>query len=222
MKRISLLIFISFTISCVNTRIIRYENVIRSSKPVNYPIEILESSNVNRQYKVIGLVQANAGKLHSVEDTIEHLKRQARKMGGDALMDLQQGSATGGVIAPVGKMYYYGNVRENWAAKVIVWENTKTNNDDLDFLINVKKPVYLDILKIINDYLLIYNTESTPIRIGQVLNIVRYKNPNNLYDGINSIGTAKAVKIKENKVAMEYILLNEKDTLTIQDKIEYK
>lgn len=107
---------------CVSTRSIRYETIVRPPKPSDYPIEILDLSNINRPYKVIGIVQANAGKLHSTDDTIEHLKAEARKMGGDALIDLQQGTSKGGVIVPAGDMYVYGNVREIWSAKVIVWE----------------------------------------------------------------------------------------------------
>ena len=208
--------------SCVNTRCIRYENIPRSSKPANYPIEIIESTKINRPYKVIGVVQANAGKLHSVDDTIEHLKKQAREFGGDALLDLQQGSTKSGVIAPVGKMYYYGNVRENWTAKVIVWEKAKTSNDDFDFLLNDKKPVYLSIKKIMNNYLLIHSSNSTPIKLGEMLNIIRYKNQANRDLGYTSIGIAKVVKIKDIKVVMEYKLINEKNTLTFQDNIEYK
>ena len=116
-----LIIILVFT-GCVNTRVIRYETIVRQPKPKNYPIEIIDPANIKRPYKVIGIVQANAGKLHSVEDTIKHLKNAARKMGGDALIDLQQSPAKGGVVAPAGNLYVYGNVREIWSAKVIVWE----------------------------------------------------------------------------------------------------
>jgi len=119
---LSLLIIVLMS-GCVSTRSIRYETIVRQPKPSNYPIEILDPANINRPYKVIGIVQANAGKLHSTKDTIEHLKAEARKMGGDALIDLQQGSSKGGVVAPAGNMYIYGNVREIWSAKVIVWEH---------------------------------------------------------------------------------------------------
>jgi hypothetical protein len=116
------LLIIVLILGCVSTRSIRYETIVRPPKPSDYPIEILDLSNINRPYKVIGIVQANAGKLHSTDDTIEHLKAEARKMGGDALIDLQQGTSKGGVIVPAGDMYVYGNVREIWSAKVIVWE----------------------------------------------------------------------------------------------------
>jgi len=121
-QKFAALLILVIISGCVRTRSIRYETIVRPPKPLDYPIEILDRANINRPYKVIGVVQANAGKFHSVEDTIEHLKAEARKMGGDALIDLQHGPSKGGVIAPAGNMYYYGNVREIWSAKVIVWE----------------------------------------------------------------------------------------------------
>ena len=116
------LLIIVLISGCVSTRSIRYESIVRQPKSPNYPIEILDPPNINHPYKVIGIVQANAGKLHGTEDTIEHLKAEARKMGGDVLIDLQQGPSRGGVVALAGDMYVYGNVREIWSAKVIIWE----------------------------------------------------------------------------------------------------
>lgn len=105
---------------CVKTRSIQYETYARPAKSPDFPIEILDAADISKPYKVIGVVEANAGKLHSSTDTINHLKRQARAMGGDALMSLQRGAGAG-MITPVGSSYMYGNVREIWSAKVIVW-----------------------------------------------------------------------------------------------------
>lgn len=125
MKRIAQCILVCFLVlgacGCVNTRCIRYETSARSPKPSDFPIEILDAANIVKPYKVIGVVEANAGKLHSPTDTINHLKRQARAMGGDALLNLQHGPGAG-MIMPVGSSYMYGNLREIWTAKVIVWK----------------------------------------------------------------------------------------------------
>jgi hypothetical protein len=104
-----------------STRSIPYQNNAEAPKAVGFPIEIFESSQVNRPYKTLGIVQGNAGKRHNVKDTLEHLKSEARAMGGDALIDLQLGPSRGGVITPVGNSYVYGNLREVWSAKVIKW-----------------------------------------------------------------------------------------------------
>ncbi|MBW1754018.1 MAG: hypothetical protein JRF60_07965 [Deltaproteobacteria bacterium] len=127
MKRIAQCVLVFFLVlwayGCVNTRCIRYETSARSPKPSDFPIEILDGTNIGKPYKVIGVVEANAGKLHSPTDTINHLKREARAMGGDALLNIQHGSG-GGMVVPAGTIYMYGNLREIWTAKVIVWKKT--------------------------------------------------------------------------------------------------
>jgi hypothetical protein len=121
MKRMVIVILLLSLAACVNTRSIPYETISRPAKPDNYPIEILDVVNISRPYKVIGVVEANAGKNHSPPDTIEHLKQEARKMGGEALIELQRGAGAA-MLIPSGNAYVYGNVREIWAAKVIVWQ----------------------------------------------------------------------------------------------------
>jgi hypothetical protein len=117
----SLLVILCVALGCVNTRSIPYESASRASKPPDYAIEIVESSQLSRPFKVIGVVQANAGKLHSVKDTLEHLRTAARKMGGDALIDLDQGPAKSEAMGP-GKRYSFDDTaRELWSAKVIVY-----------------------------------------------------------------------------------------------------
>jgi hypothetical protein len=113
-------LFILIASGCVNTRSIQYETNVRSAKSPDFQVEILDEVNISRSYKVIGIVEANAGKLHSPTDTINHLKSKAREMGGDALTGLQRGAGAG-MITPMGSSYVYGNVREIWSAKVIVW-----------------------------------------------------------------------------------------------------
>jgi hypothetical protein len=121
MNKLAIVSLLLFLAACVNTRSIPYETQARPAKPDSYPIEILDVLNISRPYKVIGVVEANAGKHHDPADTIENLKKEARRMGGEALIALQRGAGAG-MIIPSGNTYLYGNVREIWAAKVIVWE----------------------------------------------------------------------------------------------------
>lgn len=109
---------------CVTVRSIPYDTTARQPKPNDFPIPILESNSTNRPYIVIGVVQANAGKLHDPRDTLEQLRQAAREMGGDALMDLQQGSSGSTVVEPMGNGFVAANPREIWSAKVIVWNET--------------------------------------------------------------------------------------------------
>lgn len=128
-----ILFFIILIASCVKTRVIRYETIYREPKPANFPIELYESNNITRPFKVIGLAQANAGKLHSTKDTIKHLQNIARKMGGDALLDLGIRDSTGRMVSRVGYGYVSGSAREIWTAKLIVWldkDNKKTLKDN--------------------------------------------------------------------------------------------
>lgn len=97
MKSLSVLYVVALLSGCVSIRSIQYETITRTPKPPDFPIEILDTANINRPYKVIGLVQANAGKRHNTADVIEQLKSEARKLGGDALIDLQQQPIGAGV-----------------------------------------------------------------------------------------------------------------------------
>ena len=114
-------IVLPLIISCVNTRTVRYETSDRPPKPVDYPLEIYDSVNLTKPSKVIGIVQANAGKLHDPAYTLEYLKVEARKIGGDALIDLAAGPSAARALTQVGSTYVAGSVREIWTAKVIVW-----------------------------------------------------------------------------------------------------
>ena len=117
----TLLVILCASVGCVSTRSIPYETGSRAPKPSDYAMEIVESSLLNRPFKVIGVVQANAGKLHSVKDTLDHLRAEARKMGGDALIDLNQGPAKSEAMGPGKRYSFEDTVRVMWSAKVIVW-----------------------------------------------------------------------------------------------------
>lgn len=124
-----LLVLVFVLASCVSTRSIPYETTSRAAKPQDYPMEVVESAGLSRPHKVIGVVHVNAGKLHSVKNTLEHLRTDARKMGGDALMDLQQGPVKRNVPGPLGSYRFEDSVREDWSAKVIVWTDKIQSNE---------------------------------------------------------------------------------------------
>lgn len=107
----------------VNVRCISYESTPRTPKPQDYVIEIVDLKDIDNPYKVIGEVDANAGKKHDTNDVLEKLKKAAKKMGGDALIELQS-QPIGGGVPYQGGMIYSGHIRDLWKAKVIVWEKT--------------------------------------------------------------------------------------------------
>ena len=93
----------------------RYE-----SKPDNYPIEILEVKKIDREYKIIGKIHTTLEANQAVAEAIERLKQMARKIGGDALVDLHKESVSGTVELGVGASRYR-NRKIYLTAKVIVW-----------------------------------------------------------------------------------------------------
>jgi hypothetical protein len=106
---------------CVSVKSVPYETTARAPKPDNFPIELYESKDIEKPYKVIGIVQADAGKRHSVAATLEKLRSAARRMGADALIDLSNQPIGGGVPSNGGTIYS-GHVRDLWSAKAIVWK----------------------------------------------------------------------------------------------------
>ena len=121
MKRWHLLLVGVAIAGCVSSKAIQYSASGRLPKPKEFPIEIIDMANVKRPYKVIGLVQVDAGARFNLTNPIERLKGEAKKLGGDALIELQQQSIGVGTFSRSGGTYG-GHARDLWTAKVIVWE----------------------------------------------------------------------------------------------------
>ena len=124
-KKLTICIALVVLSGCVSVSVksVPYETMARTPKPDGFPIEILESKGITKPYKVIGLVQINAGKKHSVADTLEKLRSAARQLGADALIDLSNQPIGPGVPTSSGGTIYSGHVRDLWTAKAIVWES---------------------------------------------------------------------------------------------------
>ncbi len=106
---------------CATTRSVLYEKTALPPKPSDFKIEIFSREGLNRPYKVIGIVIASTGLLHAFQDAVEHLQADAKKMGGDALIDLTQGLPEGEAM-PSGGWFIFGERGEIWSARVITWE----------------------------------------------------------------------------------------------------
>jgi len=91
---------------CAYTDSVQFDSIVREPKPDDFPIEILDKDDIERAYKVIGYVNSSGGEFNVDSYAINNLKKNARKMGGDALIDLKF----------LSENYIY-------EAKVIVWEN---------------------------------------------------------------------------------------------------
>lgn len=122
-RYITFLSFMLILTGCVSVRSVRYESAARPPRP-DCPIEILDVKDVNRPCRIIGRVEAAADERISLSRVMNKLRDAARKMGGDALADLQHQSVATGVPVSQDNSLYFGYVRDLWSAKVIVWEKT--------------------------------------------------------------------------------------------------
>ena len=90
------------------------------SKPDNYPIEIFEVKKIDRKFKIIGTIRTPLERNQAATEAIEKLKQMARKIGGDAVVDLHEESVSGTVELGVGAARYRSR-KIYLTAKVIVW-----------------------------------------------------------------------------------------------------
>ena len=90
------------------------------SKPNNYPIEIYEEKKIDQEYKIIGKIRTPLERNQALPEAIEKLKRMARKIGGDALVDLHEESVSGTVELGVGATKFRSR-KIYLTASVIVW-----------------------------------------------------------------------------------------------------
>jgi hypothetical protein len=103
----------------------------RRPRASDHPIEVIESGVPERPHEVIGSVIARVkqspytGKVWPRDRILERLKKETRKLGGDALIHLtvRPQSSGGDYLAPDG--VYRSGSSEIWSALVIAW----TEND---------------------------------------------------------------------------------------------
>jgi hypothetical protein len=121
-KSLFMLGSISMMFSCIHSKSIDYSSVKRMPKAENFPIEILDPQSIRRPYKVIGSVQVNAGSRFNIKDPIEELRKEARQMGADALLEPQQTPIGIGIANSNGGVYN-GHARDLFICKAIIWNN---------------------------------------------------------------------------------------------------
>lgn len=111
----------------VNSRGYRYDDVRRTPRASDHPIPIIaDPAGLDRPYVIIGMVQADPGSMAGIADRElqEGLRQEARKMGGDALINLQRKSDLRG--HPSGRAMHPNADRESirfiWVAEVISYD----------------------------------------------------------------------------------------------------
>jgi hypothetical protein len=122
----ALLLLLSIGCATIVTDATRTEAVARPPRPPDYPIEVIHGDLPAWPYRVIGSVRARV-KLSEERDKIappakvlEALKKEARALGGEALLGLNVKPVSGGgnYVDPRGVLRL-GN-SELWTALVIV------------------------------------------------------------------------------------------------------
>ncbi len=88
-----LTICLGMTACAWKIRSMSYDGVERMSKPADHPVPIIaDRSSIDQPFVIIGLVEADPGNLATLgeREMLNAMKREARKMGGDALINLQR------------------------------------------------------------------------------------------------------------------------------------
>jgi len=127
--KVAVFVFTMCGISCFRSGNVQHDstqNVTQENPPK--PIEILDSAKIDRPYEIIGFVQAKASRGGNLADTIEQLKEEARALGGDAIVDVQEGQSRKGIVVPIGNVFVVKH-KNMWNAKVIKWKINKKKAD---------------------------------------------------------------------------------------------
>jgi hypothetical protein len=107
-----LLIVPVFLVDCAKTETIRYDEVKRAPKPESYKMKLYPEGATPKEYKEIGEVKMEASLNHPKEEIIKSLKKEAKKIGADAIVGLQELESS-------------DSMKQSWAAKAVVWTDKK-------------------------------------------------------------------------------------------------
>ncbi len=77
----------------------------------------------------------------------------------------------------------------------------------------------LPIVKIVDQYFLVYQTDEKAIKVDDVFSIIRFKSQDSQSSDFSIIGSGKVVKIEGDKIALNFLLTEKKDSLLITDMI---
>jgi hypothetical protein len=109
-----LLIVPIFLMDCTKTETVKYDEVERTPKPEDYEMAVYTEAGAPGEYKVIGEVRMEAYVGDPKEEVIKNLKSQARQLGADAIVNMQQLKSQNQAI-------------QRWEAKAIVWTDKEAD-----------------------------------------------------------------------------------------------
>ncbi len=102
---------------CISTQKMQFDRAFDPTAGDSRNVEVLDSANVKRSYKVIGIVEADAVADYGLNNVLSALKLEAKKMGGQAVIDVQR-------VPMYSKTFWDGLFPsgQRWSGKVITWE----------------------------------------------------------------------------------------------------
>lgn len=114
--------------SCSYSDRVSYE---RSNRPATSPesIEVYDSGNLSRPYKVIGIVGSES---LSMQSALDLMREEAAQLGADALLDFGPNGGQSGVTMLQNRIPGGSSRNTGFSAKAIVWEtnNSSGNNSE--------------------------------------------------------------------------------------------
>jgi hypothetical protein len=106
-----LLIAPMFLMDCTRIETVKYDEVVRPTKPDDYQIEVYTEAGAPREYKVIGTIYVEANM--SNPEIVKKIKSEARKIGADAIVNM--------------KNYGPSGMKQHWGATAIVWTDKESD-----------------------------------------------------------------------------------------------
>ena len=121
----------------VDTQAFRYDEIERAPKPKDHPVPVVaDTTRLTRPFLIIGMVQSESGSVEGIGDRElkEGLRREARKLGGDALINLERrpmgAPARHGVERGIYRDERPPKVEFRWVAEVITFDVPASTDPD--------------------------------------------------------------------------------------------
>jgi hypothetical protein len=122
LKRVILLLLATGMLGCTYGNKVAYDSVKRAQKSPDQ-IQVFETRDVKRPYRVIGLVSSDSYYMHSA---LKSIRKEAGELGADAIIDFgPNGNQTGmgyGYGTGAGMMGIGASYNTGFVAKAISWE----------------------------------------------------------------------------------------------------
>ena len=215
---LSLFLILLLFLGCASTGVVLLDDTIKYTPSENVEILI---EKPKRPYKVIAKLETKGIKGTSHTTILESMRQKAKSIGADAIIPTEDASE----YQLPGVMYnpWLGGYQTLPGGKVPILRGyaikylSSFSSDKIESTQNN----YIKIQRIYKQYLLLKITPNTPMNLNEKYPIVRNEMQNSQSYKYSPIGIAEVIKIAKDKVALKYILYNDRDTVNEYDCIKY-